>query len=327
MKLVRAILIILTFAFSVNGQTPASPCEPPKKSDWDRDEFRGQVKTVRVYETFFVTSKKTGRLEKKPRELVNEAQYDAQGDRAVAVEVVQIRADVEVASVKYVCGNNGKVQERRFVTKDGTAVFRTTYNYDEQSRLTAEIDHPTNDSTQVRALYIYDAAGNVIEEVNTVHVEPEHFLDRRTDVYITTKRTYKYDARKNMIEERGFYPDGSLGTTWLFNYDARDRVIKKTRLDKLGRLENQYFYEYYPDGRLLTETDFHNFCVTLQGDFCKGNISSGDGFFYYATKTNYHYDSRGNWVKQVHSDMRGTAKKPAWKLSRIVEREITYYSN
>lgn len=327
MKLVRAILVALTFAFSVNGQTPASPCEPPKRSDWVRDELKGHVKTIREFHTWFLPSKTTGRLEKKPRRLESETQYDANGDRDGGGEVFHVPGDMEVTSINYVCGSNGRPKELRFGAKDGSTYPRTTYAYDENNRRTEEIYYYQNGSIQGKAIYVYDTAGNLIEEVNTTHVHPEHFMPKRYDVYITTKRTFKYDAKGNQIEEKHFHADGSIYGTWSRSFDSSGRLIKETRLDKLGRLENQDFYEYHTDGKLLTEINFDNSCSTHAGDFCKGNISSGDGFFYYATKTKYYYDSQGNWIKQVHSDMEGKAKKPAWKLSKVVEREITYYSN
>lgn len=181
----------------------------------------------------------------------------------------------------------------------------------------------SNDDTSVR--YVCGENGKPIEEIVTTRVHPEHFSPKRYDVYITTKGTFKYDARGNKIEEKRFRQDGSLYTSWFFNYDSNNRLIKETRMDKLGRLEDQSFYEYGADGQPLTQTHFNNSCFTQRGDFCKGNISSGDGFFHYASRTKYKYDSHGNWIRQTEWYMDGEAEKPKWMLSKITEREITYY--
>ena len=255
----------------VAAQQPAPPCEPREPPDVFPDELTGPVKVMRTFETWFVVSKKTGRLEKQPRRLESEIKFEP--DEPLMGTGRGYGGGAEVSTVQYVC----------------------------------------------------DKAGNVIEETTTTQVHPEHFTPKRYDVYVTTKAAYKYDARRNMIEEKHFSQNGAVSITWFYNYDEQDRLIKKSRLDNLGRLEDQSFYEYHANGSLLVELEFHNFCITRDGEFCKGNISSGDGFFHYATKIKYDYDSQGNWVKQTELHMDGELKRPTWQFNKIVEREITYY--
>ena len=327
LKLLAALLLALSYASIGAGQTPVSTCEPPEISDWVRDEVKGPIKTIKVFETTFFVVEKTGRLEKRPRLLQSETKYDAQGSRDGGGVTFIVPSGTEFTGVRYVCADNGKLKELRFVAKDGSTYPRTTYVYDEKGRMTAVTNHYQNGSIQTKEVHVYDAIGNVIEEVNTTHVSPEHYSPKRYDVYITTKGTYKYDARRNKLEEKHFHADGSLYATWFFSYDSSDRMIKETRMDKLGRLERQVFYEYDADGRRLQETSFNNSCDTRENEFCKGYISSGDGFFHSAFKTKYQYDSHGNWIKQTEWFMDGDEKKPVWELSTIVEREITYYRN
>jgi antitoxin component YwqK of YwqJK toxin-antitoxin module len=327
LKLVAALLITLSYASIISAQTPASTCEPPEMSDLVRDKLKGPIKTIKTFKTVFFVSKKTGRLEKWPRELENETEYDANGERPRGGITFIIPGDMEFNGIRYVCADNGKLKELRFVANDGSTFPRRTYVYDEKGRTTVETGYFQNGSIEGKTTYVYDAAGNMVEEVNTIQVHPEHFCPMRYDVYVTTKATYKYDARGNKLEEKHFYPDGSLATTWFFGYDSRDRLIKRTRIDNLGRLVEQVFYEYHADGRLLREIWFHNSCYTREDDFCKGYISSGDGFFHYATQTRHRYDSQGNWIKQTEWSMDGELKKPVWRFSQIVEREITYHRN
>ena len=302
MKLLAAILVALSYASIVPGQSPVSTCEPPRISERIRDDFKGPIKVIRTFETWFVVSEKTGRLEKQPRKLERESKFDPPEDgvgMGVGVSLNfggEITGEVEVINV---CGDNGKLKEQRITAKDGSLYQRTTYAYDD--------------------------AGNMTEEVHTQQVHPQHFRPMRYDVYVTTKTTYKYDARGNKIEEKRSSPNGALYSTHFYNYDARDLLIKETHIDKLGRIEEQSFYEYHADGRPLTEINFNNHCITRAGDFCKGNISSGDGFFSYATKTKYQYDSQGNWIKQTEWHMDGELKNPVWFYNKITEREITYY--
>ena len=328
MKLITAILISLSYPFVVNCQPSTPTCLRPEISEKVRpepqpNEFKGSIKTIKTFVTWFVRSEKTGRVEKHPRTLESETKYDDLGDTGRS-EGFSAGIDVEVTSIHDVCGADGRLKELRFVIKDGSSFPGITYAYDEKGRLREMIGFYQNGSIQIKAIYVYDTVGNLIEEAHTNLVHPVHFTPRRYDVYVTSKNTYKYDTRGNKIEERVFSPDGVMVALRFFNYDSSDRLSKKTRMDKLWNLEGQTLYEYDTDGRLLTETDFREFCLTHDGDFCKGSISSGEGFFYYATKTKYRYDSQGNWIRKTEWSMDSKAKKPAWEISKITEREITY---
>ena len=313
MKLFAALLLSLSCALIVNAQTPASTCAPLPKTDWVRDELKGTIKTIKTFETRFVVSEKTGRVERRPRLLQNETEYDAKGGREGGGETFTVPEGMEFTGVRHVCTANGKLKELRFVSKDGSTYPRKIYVYDEKGQKIEETDYFQNGSIQAKSTYVYDAAGNVIEEINTDRVLP--------------RNTYKYDSRRNKIEEKQFNSDGLLYDIWFFNYDARDRLIKRTHMDKLGRLVDQFFYEYHEDGRPLAEIRFFNFCRTSAGDFCKSYITSGDGLFSYVSKTKYQYDSQGNWIKKTEWDKDAQDEKPAWALSEIVEREIVYHRN
>jgi hypothetical protein len=325
LKLVAALLISLSYASFVYAQTPVATCEPPQITDWTRDELKGQIKTIKTFETTFVVSKKTGRLEKRPRLLQREAEYDADGSRDGGGITFGVPPGVEFNGVRYVCTDNGKLKELRFVAKDGSTYPRSIYVYDEKGRTTEETHQYQDGSVDMKATYVYDAGGNLIETVNTSHIQT---LSRTgADSYFTSKRTYKYDARGNKIETKEFGADGVLYNTWFFTYDSNDRLIKETYLDKLGQLQRQVFYEYHADGRKLEALYFGNSCTTGETDVCKAYISSGDGLFTHAIKTKYQYDSQGNWIKQTEWYMDGERRKPVWEISEIVEREITYHRN
>lgn len=322
LKLVAALLISLSCATIANAQQAASTCEPAPISDWTRAELKGQIKTIKTFATAFVVSRKTGRLEKRPRILQKESAYDANGarDGGDGGATFIVPPGMEFTGVRYVCAANGKLKELRFVAKDGSTYPRTTYVYDEKGRTTAETYFYQDGSVEVKITSVYDDAGNVIEEVKTPYMQS-------LNAYRTVKRTNKYDARGNKIEQREFGDDGVLYDTWFFSYDSNDRLIKETYLDKFGRLDRQVFYEYDSAGRKVADIYFGNSCAGQEDNICQGYISTGDGFFTHAFKTKYQYDSQGNWIKQTEWYMNGEVKKPVWELSEIVEREITYHRN
>jgi len=326
-KLVFPILVVglLGCCVFANAQTSASSCAPKEKSDWERDGLRGRVRFMRTYRTVFKRSDKSGKFLEQ-RSVLDEEKvaYDSYGNRNGGGEVIHVPSGKELASISYVCDEQSRVREIRFVAKDGTSYSRTGYLYDQKGRAKEKSDYFPDGSLERKETYTYDVAGNLIEENDKQEVHPEHFTPKRYDVYVTTKATFKYDARKNKIEEKHFYPDGSLYATWIHKYDSKDRLIKETRTDKRGRLEDQFFYGYDRAGKLLTEFHYANFCYEKDGNFCRGNVNSGDGIFYYATKTTYKYDRRGNWAKQSEFTRGGERDTGAWAPSSVLYREISY---
>ena len=325
LKLVAALILSLFCAALVYGQQPAPTCEPPEITDLARDELKGPVKTIKVFETEFEVSEKTGRLEKRPRQLQRETEYDASGWEGEPGVTYKVPAGMELTGTRYVCEKNGKVKELQFIAKDGSTYPRTTHVYDEKGQQTEETDYYQDGSIETKDTNVYDASGNVIELVHTWRIYRDKFPAKQDAVYLTLKYTYRYDARGNKIEQKKFTSKGELLDSRFFNYDSSDRLIKETWMDKFGRLERQRFHEYDADGRLQLSTSFGNACDKREEEGCKGSINSGDGIFNHAFKTKYQYDSQGNTIKETQWYMDGERKKPRWELTEIIEREITYH--
>ena len=326
-NLVLTVLLIISHTALINAQTKPSKCAPPEKSDWERDGLRGRVKSTQTYKTWFTSDEKSGKLVEQRSVFPEEgAAYGSNGNRDGGGEVIHAPYDgKQLDSIRYLCDKHDRLKEIRFVATDGTSYARTGYLYDEKGFKKEKTDYFPDGSVERKETYNYDDAGNLIEEIEKQQVHPEHFNPKRYDVYVTTNAIFKWDSRKNKIEEKHFYPDGSLYATWIYKYDSKNRLIKETRTDKTGRLEDLWFHVYDRAGRPLAELHYANFCRERDGSFCKGTVHVEDGVFYYATKTIFKYDHRGNWIKQTEFT-RGSKPDPGtWVISSILYRKLSYY--
>jgi antitoxin component YwqK of YwqJK toxin-antitoxin module len=316
------ILIILGLSFTT-AQAIAQECAPTKRTDWELNDLEGRVKTISTFKAWYPEgSKKTP----SKFELEEKVKYDRAGNQLVWENVNYLPLDpADKLTSLFTCDSNNRIIEIKTVRADKSLLKRTTYRYDAKGN-EAEMAHYFPDGILERKEeYIYDQKGNIIEQRDTQQSHPEHFIPKRYDVYIKTKVTCKYDDKNNKIEEKHFYPDGSLFGTWTYKYDLQDRLIKETRFDKQGRLEDQDIYLYSKNGLLREKLEYMNFCYKRDGTMCEGDIHTAKGTFYYATRTVYEYDRRGNWIRETEFSIKDGNKRLRYELSTVMYRRILYY--
>jgi hypothetical protein len=284
------------------------------------------VKSIRTYKSWFTKDEKTGmKVERKP-ELEEEVFYDTKGNQTKGRNVNYLPADPkDRLTANYTCDAKGRISEIRYLSADGSLAKRITYEYDEKGRERERADYFSDGILERKETYSYDDEGNLIEEIEKQQVHPEHFNPKRYDVYVITKTTHKYDDKGNKIADILFFPDGSLSATWTYSYDSNNQMVKHTRIDKEGRLQDQYIYKYDDDGKLVEEIHYANFCYHQDGRMCEGSVNSGDGIFYYVTKTTYEYDRQGNWIKKPEFSMGGEKNKGFYEPQTVLYRKISYY--
>ena len=318
-KLLTTILLVLICSLSLQAQTNTSTCAPGKESDWKRDDLLGRVKNIHTYKAWFRKDEKTGRMIEGESDLEEEASYDARGSQIEWKNRNYLPADPKDALTStYICDATNRIVEIKFVRLDGSLVKRITYGYDDRGNKIEQADYFPDGTLERKEKYTLDSRGNMIEEVSTEQVHPEHFNPKRYDVYVTTKRTFKYDDRNNTTEEKHFYPDGSLYGTWINGYDSNGRLVKVVRTDKQNRLEDLNIYTYGSGRRLVEESHYSDFCYNRDGSMCEGSLNTDVGVFGYGTKTIYEYDARGNWIKQI--EYASTSKKVKSYTSRVQQR-------
>jgi len=301
-------------------------CKPIQKPDWERDDLRGRVKTIRTFKTWFSKNQKSGVMVKRHPELEEEASYDPNGNLINWKNPYRLPLDPDdKVIVEYGCDSSNRIAEIRYKRLKDSAFRRTVYSYDEKGRTREQADYFADGTIERLETYSYDDNGNRSEEIEKQQVHPEHFNPKRYDVYVTTKTSYAYDGKGNKIKETLSYPDGSLYATFQFTFDAKNRLIKKTRTDKIGRLEDEFTYRYDHKGQLLEERHYATFCYQRDGQMCKGSVYNGETMFYYLTKTTYEYDRVGNWIRQQQFSMGGEKNTGRLEPDHILTRQISYY--
>lgn len=320
------IVLLLACVFPSSAQTNAPACAPAKETGWQSAELRGRVKTIRTYKSWFRKDERTGKTFEDKRELEEEASYDAAGKLTAWRNVNALPFEPgDGPDAVYVCDAANRLAEIKILGRDGSLLQRTTYAYDDKGREVETAEFLADGTLERREKYAVDGKGNRLETVSTEWVHPEHFSPKRFDVYVTTRQTNKYDDRGNVVEERHFKPDGSLYGTWVSSYDRAGRLIKVVRTDEQGRPEDLNTYTYGRGGLLAEELHYANFCYNRDGSMCAGTLNTEAGVFYYATKTVYEYDARGNWVSKTEYVVSERSGKKSYEPDEAAYRKIIYY--
>jgi len=331
-KISLLAIVFLTLVCSLEGQQLAKTCgpavEPNLISYYGDDPFyelSGRVKMVRRYKTWNIGVTKP--------ELEEEVRFDRDGNEVASKHPNELAVDDEEEfRVEYECEGTRVLAEKQF-NKDGSPRHSTKYKYDDAGNM-IEIAEFFKDNTLERRLqYTLDKNSNIIKEVDTKQVHPEHFRPKRYDVYVTTSSTYRYDDRKRIVEEKGFYPNGTLYSTYTYTYDKASRRVRKVWTDMKGRPVDLEINVFDDRGLLTEKWKYQNFCYTKSpssdqaGDLCPGKLNTDIGLFYYGTKTVYTYDNQKNWIKQLDLEISERDGKKAFKPSTSESRQIFYYKN
>lgn len=326
MRTIFGTILLVFSATLIHAQIIGPPCKPTQRTDWERDDLRGRVKTVRTFKTWFGKDQKTGVVTKGIPELEEEASYDPNGDRINWRNTNYLPADPsDKIIVEYGCDSSNRIAEIQYKRLAEPSFRRTVYSYDEKGRDREQAEYFADGTLERLETYSYDDKGNRIEEIARQQIHPEHFSPKRYDAYVTTKSTYRYDINGNKTTENHFSPDGSLYATWLFIFDAKKRLSKETHMDKEGRVEDEFIYRYDRMGKLIEEKHYANFCYQRNGQMCKGSVYSGNVMFYYLTKTTYEYDQFGNWIQQKQFSMGGDKNTGRFEPDHNLSRRISYY--
>jgi hypothetical protein len=320
------LLFLLSFCLCpAVAQTGRKQCVSIPESDWKLQDLTGKVKTTRTFKTWFSKNEKTGKMVEGKQEFEEEFHFNSKGNQVAWKNVNYLPTDPKDALTSVYTCNGKKITEIKLLKRNGSLINRTTYGYDNKGNTIEEAVFFPDGTLERREKYILDAKGNIIEEVSTQQSHPEHFIPKRYDVYITTRRTFKYDDRGNAIEEKHFYPDGSLFGTWVSTYDAADRLIRLFRTDKQNRPEELEIYTFDNAGHLLEQLHYSNFCHTKDGQMCEGSLHTEVGIFEYGTKTVFIYDMHNNWKKQIEYVIQEKNGEKTFELSTALYRRLTYY--
>jgi hypothetical protein len=274
----------------------------------EQNDLKGPVKSIREYESEY--ERRGGKLVEGRRKLSSAERYDARGR--------------QLSEVSY--------------TDDGKILDKTENIYDASGRLVeARVEHDKFVYLPDRRAYVYDARGNVIEEIGLdaqgkrlgkyVYkydercrvIEMESSSEGRNQVYNNYRKLYTLDAEGRVIEDATFKVEGGtlkpedfhLGyQRQVFLYDSQGRKIGTQQFTEEGKLFRTALVRYDDHGDEVEDVEYNS-----------------DGSVHKRTAYSYEFDSQGNWVKQVTSEWVKRDGKSFFEPNEVDYREITYFSD
>jgi hypothetical protein len=206
----------------------------PIKTDWQQDQLRGQVKTLRVE-----TSKlkdESGNINSTPQGVAVVKNYNTKG--LINDEVYYHPNGSMLWRISYTYVNNLHKKERILYTPNGSEREKTIYSYDKQGSLIEEASYRAEDSLHSRITYAYDENNNRIESLVF------NGKGARSD-----KKIYAYNDKGIKQQETRYYADGSLDTKYVYALDNKGNEIERLKYNAKGELLEKEMYQYEFDAK------------------------------------------------------------------------------
>lgn len=163
---------------------------------------------------------------------------------------------------------------------DCLGIVRTTNKYNGKGNKIERIDSELDGSIRIKYFYKYDDRKNMIEECQ--YVKYDNQLIKRT-----YRSTYIYDAKGNKIEAKKYgvnMSDSTAYDRWTFVYDEHGNMTEET------------LYDFYDD--TLFTYDYKD--IYIYDD--RGNMTENKRVFFpdttFAYKEIYIYDDKGNKIEE-----------------------------
>jgi len=167
-------------------------------------------------------------------------------------------------------------------------------------------------------IYLYNEGADLLEERRC------HYYMSVCDVY--DKYIYKYDIKKNKVEEYYYNPKSSLNLKTVFKYDTNRKMIEEAIFCPNGKLKKKITFKYDNKGNKIEEKMYDkDGCIQAkrtykydkQGNQIERNLYGQEGSPFITETYNYVYDEAGNWLRKSHFNYNG--------LMSVTVREIIYY--
>lgn len=182
-----------------------------------------------------------------------------------------------------------------FLTTPKIKVFgKTVYSYDNKNRLVKEVVYNPDGSAVTEDIYNYDSSGN-LKQVLTRNIKSKAVI---------WKQDFSYDPKNNYSEfidslrdyGFGFVKDEKCRMTEVISYKSNRTVTSKVLInydDKKNIVEQTVFS---PTGKILDKK-----------------------------KSEFEFDSKGNWVKETRYELADIKGKLIYQPVKMISRKITYY--
>lgn len=198
----------------------------------------------------------------------------------------------------YMYDNKGNLIEESIYEYDSTLREKNTYKYDKKGN---RIEHYKSSNKKRgsklqeahsaiqnwKVTYTYDINGNKIEE-NAIE----------TTDNISTKKTYKYDKKGNIVEFLSKLNNNTISKS-IFKHDKKGNLIEWKIFNTNGSLEYKLTYKYDKENNLVESNEYS---------------SEGSGLKKIGI-LKFENDKHGNWIQQI----KYKNKTPFQITERIIE--------
>jgi len=196
----------------------------------------------------------------------------------------------------------GRLTEKNYYRVDGVALPKSTFVYDKDARPLKEVDYSAvSHNPYLETEYIYQEG--LLKEVIGRAIGEDGFLSRKVFSYDPSRRYFEFSethSHKSPVFRVGFQQNDDCRFEQIIVFDPDGKIGKKA----------------------LNSFDSNGNVIATISMSSSGEVLG-------RVKSNYEYDSRGNWTKR--SDYRWGESKAAgndeWTLQEIIYRTIKYIDN
>ena len=335
-----------------------APIVSQTKSDKERDELVGPVKSVDGYLIDFV--KKDDRMVEGKRRPWHTTTYNTEGN--ISDKVTYDPSGAITARYVHTYDGNGRStgyeEYAALLDKSLTIPRRHVYRLNEQGRKVEYIVFESNGIVGTRFVYKYDAKGNLTEEQwyahtgklggTTVNIFDEKGNQTSQTSYqeggaLNWKVISKYDDKGNKTELLQHHGN-TLKYKVLYSYDSKGRILE-TEIVEFNRIPGTISSTHapepgkvvytYDDDKRTKEVATYDVDGTLKGkvayayDEQKNEVGrtvfNADGSLKNGASQliNIEYDSHGNWTRKTRLSQSEKGGQPQPYYAEL--RVITYY--
>ncbi len=181
---------------------------------------------------------------------------------------------------------------------EGSLFYKVINKYDETGNRIEENWYKSDGSLDRKYIYKYDEKGNIIEEKkyysdgNMAWGYSDKYNEKGKKIKrkfydkhngsLSSKGTYSYNEKGNMIEFKVYEPDGSLSFKSTFRYDEKGNRIEENVYKSDGSLLQKITYKYNEKGNRIEE-----------------NVYKSDRSLDFKITLKYKFDKMGNWIKKI----------------------------
>jgi hypothetical protein len=215
------LLISLLFLFACKKNSDSS--------DLIKEHWNGKIKSITISTFFYDSTKAAPHLGKLVNKNIRE--FNTDGNE---ISCTFINEEDELESIRINSFNDEKIKtESKENDEEGNLLYTTKYTYDKNFNLIEVSTTEHNTNTITKQVNYFDKLANLTA---TTGYTSNNEVDFKTE--------YKYNDKKQLIEEKIFLADGTLDYRADNKYDEKGRMISNTGFAKDSSQLWQIRYDY-----------------------------------------------------------------------------------